>query len=87
MDVLSPLTQDEVTVLQILADPRAPFLAAIGRWKAALLNLERRGFVERTDDTAFNFRVTPAGRGAIEASEKENDRKLAGVLYQFRGIE
>lgn len=81
MEVLSPLTQDETTILQILARG-GPAMAPIGRWKQPILSLESRGFLRRLDE--FNFEITNSGRAAVEADMAESDSMLGKMLQKFR---
>jgi len=85
MDVLIPLSIDELSILQILADAGARPMAAIGRWKNSVLELTKRGFLKSLDPV--NYVITDAGRKALRDAEAENDRGLARAINRFRGIE
>lgn len=75
-DITAPLTQDERTVLMIVA--RGEAMMAIGRWKAAILSLVKRGLMIRHDD--FNNVISDAGRAAIEATERAVDEEVKAAF-------
>lgn len=66
-ETISPLTRDESICLQIMRN--GDTLAPIGRWKSALLSLEKRGYAREIDPV--NFGITPAGHAACDAAEKQ----------------
>lgn len=85
MDVIAPLSIDELSILQILSDEGARPMAVIGRWKQPVLDLTRRGFLMALDPV--NYVITDAGRRALRSAEAEDERTLAKVLNRFRGVE
>ncbi len=88
-EVLSPLTEDELTILMIAM--RGESMMPIGRWEDTVLGLARRGFLEKRD--TFNYFITDAGREACKGAEAEDDRALeqqvlerAGAAQQARDL-
>jgi hypothetical protein len=70
------LTDDEVTVLLIAAHGES--MMAIGRWEPAVESLVRKGFMRQMD--RFNNFITPAGKAAIEAADKEDEAAVEQAL-------
>lgn len=82
-DVLTPLTEDERTILEIAA--KGESMIPIGRWERPVLNLKKRGFLAGPDK--FNMFITDAGRAAIDDAEKETDRQLGRTIEQAGKIQ
>ena len=70
------ITDDQFTCLMITA--KGDSLAPIGRWKEAVLSLASHGLLEKLDDV--NYGITPAGRAACEARDKEDDEPFRQMI-------
>lgn len=81
------LTSDEKTVLLIAAqgEPMMP----IGRWRVSAESLVQKKYLKPTPhagdpDGFFNLRITPAGRQAVEAAEKDDMHDLVMVTQSMQ---
>lgn len=70
------LTQDEYSVLLIASS--GEYMMPIGRWEAPVEALVKRGLLYRHDK--FNNTITEAGKKAIAAREKVDDRALEQAI-------
>ncbi len=70
-EVLSPLTADERTVLEIASHDEV--MIETGRWKEPVLSLVKRGYLE---GPRFNRCITDAGMAAFKAAEAYEERAL-----------
>ena len=80
---MSELSDDEFAILMI-ADQGEPMMP-IGRWKAPVESLLRRGFLRRVpsiQDPAgtFNSAITEEGRRACQARDKKDQDDFKEVL-------
>lgn len=64
-ETLAPLSDDEYTVLMLTNE--GAMLAPVGRWKAPIESLLRRGFLIAHD--AMNIGISDAGRAAFDAHD------------------
>lgn len=80
--IIEPLTQDEITVLEICCE--GGVIAEIGRWQEPVERLVRKGYLE---GIKFNWTITPAGRAAFDASDDREDKALAAYVDKFREME
>ncbi len=58
--IIEPLTQDEITVLEICCE--GAVIAEIGRWEEPVLSLVKKGYLA---GQKFNYTITETGRGAF----------------------
>lgn len=58
--VIEPLTDDEITILEICCE--GGVIAEIGRWEEPVLSLHKKGYLEGWQ---FNYTITEAGRAAF----------------------
>lgn len=64
------LTTDELTVLMIAAQGES--MMAIAHWKQPVESLIAKGYLQSRGDDNFNCVITPAGRAACEARDRED---------------
>lgn len=86
---MSDLSADELTVLLIAAkgEPMIP----IGRWKAPMESLVRRGYIaphpHSGDPTGhFNHHITPQGQAAADGEETAYDQQLGDLITRSNVI-
>jgi hypothetical protein len=78
---MAELTQDEYTVLMIMAEGAS--LSATGRWEKPLDALVARGLAERHDK--FNNVITAAGRMALDERETHDATAVLANASQVTG--
>lgn len=66
-EIIEPLSQDEMAVLEIAAQGQAMIQMSAGRWTKPIASLRKRGFLDGPDQ--FNLFITEEGRKALEANE------------------
>ena len=70
------LTDDQFTVLMIANN--GDMLAPIGRWKEPVLELTRKGLMQRMDE--MNYAITLEGAKAVNERDREDEAALTAVL-------
>ena len=81
-DIISPITDDEYTILEICHQGGA--IAPIGRWEAPTKALESRGFLQRYD--AMNYGITEVGMAALQSKEADQDKALSDAINKHAEI-
>lgn len=79
-EVVTRLTQDEITVLTI-ASHGEPMLE-IGRWEKPIRHLLALGYMKPNGE-AYRV-ITPEGRAALDDDEEDNTRHLASLIHQAK---
>ena len=75
---MSDLSQDELTVLMIAVHGES--MMAIGRWQKPIESLLQKGYMQSRGGDNFNCVITPAGRAACEARDRQDTVDLMSAI-------
>lgn len=78
-DILTPLTADERTVLDLAAQGQS--MMPVGRWEIPVLTLARKGLLLKEDQ--FNYTITDEGKLVNRGYEAAQDLEIETAMRKF----